>query len=121
MSNYENANIYYLSGTGNTYRVATWVGEELEDKKIKVCISAFEKANPTAEIIPGEKTLLGLFMPTHGFTAPWMMIRFALKLPKGMGTHAFVSATRGGTKFGKIILPGFEGTAAYLLALILKI
>ena len=121
MSNYENATIYYLSGTGNTYRVAKWAGEGLEQQKIKTQIAPFEKADPKTEIIHGEKTLLGLFLPTHGFTAPWMMIRFALKLSKGKGTHAFVSATRGGTKFGKIHLPGFEGTAAYLLALILKI
>jgi len=33
MSNYENANIYYLSGTGNTYRVATWAGETLKVKR----------------------------------------------------------------------------------------
>ncbi len=38
MSNYENANIYYLSGTGNTYRVATWAGETLDSQKIKVHI-----------------------------------------------------------------------------------
>lgn len=121
MSNYENATIYYLSGTGNTYRVATWADEELKGQNIRVRLAPFEKAIPATEIIPGEKTLLGLFLPTHGFTAPWMMIKFALKLPKGKGAHAIVSATRGGTKFGKIILPGFEGTAAYLLGLILKI
>jgi ferredoxin len=121
MSNYENATIYYLSGTGNTYRVARWAGEAFEQQKIKTQIAPFEKADPKTEIMHGDKTLLGLFLPTHGFTAPWMMIRFALKLPKGRGTHAFVSATRGGTKFGKIHLPGFEGTAAYILALILKI
>ena len=121
MANYKNATIYYLSGTGNTYRVAAWAGDELESQKIKVCLKPFDKANPTSEINPGEKTLLGLLLPTHGFTAPWMMIKFALKLPKGQGAHAFVSASRGGTKFGKISLPGFEGTAAYLLALILKI
>lgn len=121
MSNYENATIYYLSGTGNTFRVVTWAEEELKNKNIKVQFAPFEKANPAKEIIPGEKTLLGLFLPTHGFTAPWVMIRFTLELPKGRGTHAFISATRGGTKFGKLIMPGFEGTAAYLLALILKI
>lgn len=121
MSNYENSSIYYLSGTGNTFRVAIWTGEELESHNIKARIEPFNKANPTADVNPGEKTLLGLLLPTHGFTAPWVMIKFAFKLPKGKGTHAFVSATRGGTKFGKITLPGFEGTAAYLLALILKI
>jgi len=121
MSNYQNATIYFMSGTGNTYRVATWVGEEFKKNKIKFQIIPFEKSEPKKEVIPGEKTLLGLFLPTHGFTAPWVMIRFALNLPAGEGTHAIISATRGGTKLGNMFMPGFEGTAAYLLALILKI
>ena len=120
MSKYKNAIIYFMSGTGNTYRVATWVGDEFENHNTKTQIISFDTANPTKEIIPGDKTLLGLFLPTHGFTAPWVMIRFALNLPAGEGTHAFISATRGGTKFGNMYMPGFEGTAAYLLALILK-
>ena len=40
MSNYENATIFFMSGTGNTYRVATWVGEE------------YEKSNTKYQIIP---------------------------------------------------------------------
>ncbi len=121
MSNYQNATIYFMSGTGNTYRVATWAGEELEKKNTKVKIIPFEKANPVREIVFGEETILGVLLPTHGFTAPWMIIRFILDLPAGKGTHAFISATRGGTKFGNMYMPGFEGTAAYLLALILKL
>jgi len=120
MSNYKNATIYFMSGTGNTYRVATWVGEEYEKTNIKYQIIPFDKSDPVKEIVPGENSLLGLFLPTHGFTAPWVMIRFALDLPAGEKTHAYISATRGGTKFGKMFMPGFEGTSAYLLALILK-
>jgi hypothetical protein len=121
LSKYQNAIIYFLSGTGNSYRTATWAGEEFENQNTNIQITPFENADPIKEIIPGEKSLLGLFLPTHGFTAPWMMIRFALSLPVGEGTHAFISATRGGTKFGNILVPGFEGTAAYLLVLILKL
>jgi len=121
MSDYQSAIIYFMSGTGNTFRAATWVGEELEDQRIETRIIPFDKANPTRELIPGGNTLLGLFLPTHGFTAPWVMIRFALGLPAGEGAHAFISATRGGTKIGNMYMPGFEGTAAYLLALILKL
>jgi ferredoxin len=63
--------------------------------------------------------LLGLLMPTHGFTAPWPMIRFALRLPPGNGTHSFVVPTRAGLKIGRLYTPGMEGTAGYLIALIL--
>jgi len=58
-------------------------------------------------------------MPTHGFTAPWHMIRFALRLPRRRGTHAAVVVTRAGSKIGKARLPGLEGTAGYLVAGIL--
>jgi ferredoxin len=58
-------------------------------------------------------------MPTHGFTAPWPMIRFSLRLPPGNGTHAFVVPTRAGLKLGRLYTPGMEGTAGYLIALIL--
>jgi len=120
MSVYQNAFIYFMSGTGNSFRVATWAGEEINNQDTTIQIKPFDKSDPTKEIITGDRSLLGLFLPTHGFTSPWMMIRFAFNLPAGKGTHAFISATRGGTKFGKVYLPGFEGTAAYLLALILR-
>ena len=32
MSIYQNAFIYFMSGTGNTFRVATWVGEEINNQ-----------------------------------------------------------------------------------------
>jgi len=121
MSIYQNAFLYFMSGTGNTYRITTWAEEEFKHHDMKAVISPFEHADPAKEIIPGDKSVVGLFLPTHGFTAPWVMIRFALGLPAGEGTHAFVSVTRGGTKIGNIHMPGFEGTAGYLLALILKL
>jgi ferredoxin len=65
------------------------------------------------------KHLTAFIMPTHGFTAPWPMIRFALHLPPGKGTHALVATTRAGLKFGPVYTPGMEGTAGYLIALIL--
>jgi ferredoxin len=118
---YHNAILYFMSGTGNSFRVTTWAVAELKNHSIPTRIIPFEKADPSQEIIPGDKSVVGLFLPTHGFTAPWVMIRFALSLPAGKGTHAFVSVTRGGTKLGNRILPGFEGTAGYLLTLILKL
>lgn len=68
---------------------------------------------------PREGRLTVLATPTHGFTAPWVAIWFAMRLPLGRGTHAVTVATRAGTRFGGIYFPGLDGTAAYLLALIL--
>jgi Pyruvate/2-oxoacid:ferredoxin oxidoreductase delta subunit len=121
LKNYQNIIFYFLSGTGNTYRVATWAGEVAGSQDAEVKVVPIDRADPETDIRPGPETLLGLFTSTHGFTAPWAMIRFVLGLPPGRGVHAFVSPSRGGTKFGSLHLPGFEGTAAYLLALILRL
>ena len=49
------------------------------------------------------------------------MIRFAAKMTRGRGADAFAAASRGMTKFGRVHVPGMEGTAAYLIALILRL
>lgn len=67
----------------------------------------------------GASRLVVLASPTHGFTAPWLAVWFALRLPRGGGAHAATLVTRAGSKFGPVILPGLDGTAAYVLALIL--
>ena len=80
-----------------------------------------ETACPEEEVDEGEAILLGLAMPTHGFTAPWSMLRFALRLPCRRGTHALAVATRAGLKIGSVYTPGIEGTGTAILALILAL
>jgi len=61
-----------------------------------------------------------MIFPTHGFTAPWAVIRFALSLPRGNGSKAFITVTRGGTRpFGIFFLPGLSGNASFIIAFIL--
>ena len=60
-------------------------------------------------------------MPTHGFTAPWLMIKFVSKLPYAKQTKAFVIATRAGGKFGKVYTPGICGTATFIISIILAV
>jgi ferredoxin len=112
--------LYYFTGTGNSHRVATWMAEAARLRGIPAHVSAMDSARPREELC-GPGKLVGLVGPTHGFTAPWWMIRFALRLPPGRGAHAFSLANRAGTKFGRLFVPGLEGTAAYLLALILRL
>jgi ubiquinone/menaquinone biosynthesis C-methylase UbiE/formate hydrogenlyase subunit 6/NADH:ubiquinone oxidoreductase subunit I len=118
---YQKATFYFLTGTGNSYRVAAWMAAAAAGSGIPVTLRPIESARPAKEIRPGEPALLGLTMPTHGFTAPWAMLRFALRLPRGAGAHAVVVATRAGLKVGKVFTPGIEGTATYLIALILAL
>jgi hypothetical protein len=63
--------------------------------------------------------MVALFCPTHGFTTPWGMIVFALRMPRVKGAHAVISASRAGWLIGPWRLPGLEGATGLLLALIL--
>ena len=119
--NYREATLYFYTGTGNSYRVAAWMSNAARDAGAVVMLRAIESAQPVGEIGRGEAALLGLVMPTHGFTAPWAMLRFALRLPRRSNTHAVVVATRAGLKIGPVFTPGFEGTATLLIALILAL
>ena len=118
---YREATLYFYTGTGNSYRVAIWLAEAAQDAGAKVILRSIGSARPVEEIGRGESALLGLVMPTHGFTAPWAMLRFALRLPRRRGTHGVVIATRAGGKIGPLFTPGIEGTATCLIALILAL
>lgn len=114
--------IYFSSGTGNSYRVATWFGEHARQQGASVEVIQIEQAEPKTELQgePGDQ-LLGIVCPSHGFTAPWHLIKFAWQLPRSRGMQAFCCATRGGFKIGSFFGPGLSGTATFLLALILAL
>jgi len=116
---YKNAIIYFWSGTGNSYRVSTWMGMIAEEKEINTRVFSIDESNPTEEIKGGEDTLLGIVFPTHGFTAPWCILKFVWRLPRGNLTQAFCVATRAGLKLGPVFIPGISGSAPFIIALIL--
>ena len=118
---YDDVALYYMSGTGNTYRASQWIADEARAQGAEVVLEPIERAEPAEQITPGPDQLIGLLMPTHGFTAPWYMIKFAARLPRGEGTHAFCLATRAGMKLGPLVTPGISGSATLLIALLLLI
>jgi Pyruvate/2-oxoacid:ferredoxin oxidoreductase delta subunit len=118
---YQEATVYYYTGTGNSYRVAVWMVDALAAAGTTVTLRPIGSTHPTEEIGDGAVALLGLVMPTHGFTTPWAMLCFAFGLPRRRGTHAVVVATRAGMRIGSFYTPGFEGTATLLVALILAV
>jgi Pyruvate/2-oxoacid:ferredoxin oxidoreductase delta subunit len=118
---YQFLNLYFLTGTGNSYRAATWVAEAAQAAGACAKLTPIQSDLPPASFPTGCDKLLSLVFPTHGFTAPWLVILFALRLPQGKGTHALVIPTRAGTKLGNLHFPGMEGTAGYLVAFILLI
>ncbi len=108
-----------MTGTGNSFRAATWMAEVARRQGTDAKVIPYERACVEEEVEAGPDHLLGIVMPTHAFTSPWPILRFALGLPRGQGTHAFVAPTRGSVRIGRVCIPGSECTAAYLIALIL--
>jgi len=118
---YREARVNFYSGTGNSYRVAVWMKDALAEEGAEVVLRPIDALHPSGAIAEGPSSLLGLVMPTHGFTAPWAVLRFVATLPRRRGTHAVVVATRAGMKVGGLYTPGFEGTATLLVAALLAL
>jgi len=118
---YDRMAVYFQSGTGNTMRAASWMAEQAEEAGVPAELTPMDAADPASDLVLGPRTLLGLAVPTHGFTAPWLTLKVACRLPRGRGTHAFCLATRGsGPVFG-VICPGLAASACWVLAAILAV
>ncbi len=108
----------FFSGTGNSYRVATWMAAEAGRRGLNPVIGPL---NGTCEsLAPGDGPL-GVFFPTHGFTAPWIVLRSVWRLPRGEGRPAFTVATRAGLVLMGLHVPGVDGTAAWITAALLAL
>ena len=121
---YDAVEVVVWSGTGNSRWVAERVAAAARARAAGADVRSTAAARPVAGVndtsAPGRR-LLGLVGPTHGFTAPWPLLRAAVTEPSVRGVDAFVLVTRGAMRFGRWTLPGFEGTAAYLPALLLAL
>lgn len=104
-----------MTGTGNSYKVAKWFLESADAARSELC----QIKESESEIRIENSDLLVFSYPTHGFTAPWLMMKHIFRLPKGNSIHAVVLPTRAGTRMFGWSLPGMEGTAGYLIAFLL--
>jgi hypothetical protein len=50
MSAYSEATIYFLSGTGNSYRAATWLGAAAQRQGLATRVTPITQAQPSAEV-----------------------------------------------------------------------
>jgi Pyruvate/2-oxoacid:ferredoxin oxidoreductase delta subunit len=116
---YKKLQIYFLSGTGNSYRAACWSAQKAEQLGIESTVTPLSMAKPHDEITDNDETIIGLYLPTHGFTAPWHMIKFAARMPTVKNAHAFLVSTRAGLKLGPLYTPGISASACFILAIIL--
>lgn len=118
---YKKSIMYFASGTGNTYRIAKTIEETANKKGVKTRTVLTTDGNPQSEIEDSSGFLLGIAMPTHGFTVPWYVMKFLFRLPRRKETHAFMISTRAGTKAGKKVWWGLSASSLWLTALILSL
>ena len=117
-----------MSGTGNTRRAALWIAEAARQSGSAVTVRAIDRSGDADSEQPATGDLLGVLMPTHGFTAPWAMIAYLWGLPRSRGGHAFAVATRGGTFAWRSAsgrshfkVPGLSASALFVAALFLLV
>lgn len=106
---YKDAMLYFLSGTGNTYRAMTWMAERLRVAGVETQMRPIRAGEIDAQYEPVPDSLLVLAFPVHAFTAPWLMARFAARLPRGHGMGVAVVACNS----------GLSATSLYLIGLLL--
>ncbi len=116
---YSHVVLYFWSGTGNSYQVACRLAEQAEQNGVTAQVQALEQAAPAQTTLDGAGRLLGLVFPTHGFTAPWQVLKSAWRLPQGRAGHAFCVTTRAGLKIGPFFIPGISGSAPFIVSLLL--
>lgn len=113
--------LYVLSGTGNTFRVASWIKDFFHRNGINACVKMIENADFQNDLqnSNSNKKLITILFPTHGFMPPWSMIKFIFKMPRQKNVPVIVVATRGAIWIGPVKIPGAAGFATFFAALIL--
>ena len=108
---------FFMTGTGNSYKVGSWFAEVANELGLTSNIQQIKLDKLCID--PDEQTLCVFSFPTHGFTAPWLVLKHMLCLPRGKGASAVAVPSRAGTRIQGMSLPGMEGTAGYLVACLL--
>jgi len=88
---YEKLVLYYQSGTGNSYRTAVWMAEATQKAGLPVELIPIHLANPVKELTDNAKSLVGFVSPTHGFIAPWSMLKFGRVFIPGLSEIVFAA------------------------------
>jgi MinD superfamily P-loop ATPase containing an inserted ferredoxin domain len=83
--------IFYFSGTGNSYLLAKMISQGLPESKV------FNIAHFTPETPDESDRNCVLAFPTYGFSAPGIVKRFLKKLDCSQYAYFFVVTTKGGS------------------------
>jgi Pyruvate/2-oxoacid:ferredoxin oxidoreductase delta subunit len=118
-SKYEQATVYFATGTGNSYRVADWFRTACRERNIRSSLIPVNLAEPKAEIASSSAQLVGISFPTHGGLPPWSVIKFLFRMPRKRAARFLCLPTRGSFYIGPILVPGAAILASFLPGFIL--
>ncbi|HNW88440.1 MAG TPA: EFR1 family ferrodoxin [Bacteroidales bacterium] len=116
---YQELIIYYLSGTGNAMTSSRWMAEKATEKGLTVQLMPVDRQKFIEKPDVKGRALVGFCYPTHGFGAPWLILKFFWRFPKIKNADVFLSSTRAGSKLSKLFLPGMSGVAMWIPFIIL--
>lgn len=119
MKSFETSLLYYLSGTGNTYRVASWIKDYFNENDIETSLKPIEDADFQGDFHDSDRRLTAVLFPTHGFMPPWSMIKFLFRMPRQKKAQVMTVATRGALWIGPIKIPGAAGFSNFFAAIVL--
>lgn len=119
MKSFVTSLLYVFSGTGNTYRVASWIRDFSENIGLKTSLKFIDEADFQRDFQETGRQLIHVLFPTHGFMPPWSVIKFLFRIPHKKGVPAVIIATRGALYLGPIKIPGVAGASIFFAAMIL--
>jgi hypothetical protein len=119
MQGYSNIIIYCFSGTGNALQASRWMVEKATENGLNAKLIPIDRLKKIIIPFNEGKTLIGFSSPTHGFSLPWIMLKFIFRFPRSKGQDVFIMNTRAGMKMSKLFVPGLSGIAQLLPMLIL--
>ena len=119
MRGFRRAIVYFASGTGNSYLVATWFRDACAARGIPAVLTPVAGSDPRRDFAPGAESLVALAFPTHGGLPPWSVIKFLLRVPRRRGTGFLCLPTRGSFFVGPLLVPGAAILASFLPSLLL--
>ncbi len=111
-------NIFFMTGTGNSYWAATRISELAKESCDNVKISPADSKSIPSRHPDNNSSIIAFAYPTHGFSLPWHMLKFILRFPRGKGRVILINS-RAGMKMGKIFTPGVSGLAILLPTIIM--
>lgn len=113
MSKYSRIVVAWFSGTGNSLTVARWIARTANEAGLEVEWLSMERGEiPRSESNPG-RALLCFCFPTHGFCAPWLVLRYLWRFPRMPNADVFFANTRAGVRLPCLFVPGVSGIALW--------